>query len=147
MSLVDTLASWASAHRELAAMSGSERRKIREAAGISRARLAELLGVSPARIEAYEKGASPTGEDAAAYRAALDAMTPPGLAEDERATVLEYFEKDEVCQHCKGVHTRACPRVKSVEYHEGGALKQVEYWPDGQWPTENVIFRDGPELA
>lgn len=150
MSLVETLATWASAHRELAAISPKERRAIREGAGITRARLAELLGVSPARVEAYERGAQPAGEDAAAYRLALEAMAPPEdarLGDADRAKVLEYFEKDEVCQHCKGVHTRACPRVKSVEYHEGGTLKQVEYWPDGHWPTENVIFQDGPELA
>ena len=147
---LDELAVWAKAHRELAAMSGKERRALREGAGITRARLAELLGVSPARIEAYEKGALPTGEDAASYRRALAAMAPPedvALDEVERRRVLEYFDKGEICQHCKGIHTRACPRVKSVEYQDSGALKRVEYWPDGSWPTENVIFQDGPELA
>jgi transcriptional regulator with XRE-family HTH domain len=141
---------WADAYRRLGATSAPERRSIREAAGITRARLAELLGVSPARIEAYERGALPHGEEAASYAGALTAMAGPepvALDEQERAVVLEYFEKDEICQHCKGVHTRACPRVKSVEYHEGGTLARVEYWPDGDWPTEHVIFRDGPELA
>lgn len=144
------LTAWATAHRRLAAMGAPERRSTREAAGITRARLGELLGVSPARVEAYERGALPHGEEAANYVAALDAMMPPEdprLDADERATVLEYFQKDEVCKHCQGVHTRACPRVKSVEYHDGGTLKRVEYWPDGDWPTEHVIFRDGPELA
>ena len=144
------LTSWATAYRELAAMSGSERRTLREGAGITRARLGELLGVSPARIEAYERGAMPTGEDAAAYRLALGAMAPPDdlrLAEEERAKVMEYFDKDEVCPNCRGIHTRACPRVRSVEYHDGGALKRVEYWAEGEWSTDNVIFKDGPELA
>lgn len=150
MSLLDTLATWATAHRELAAISGSERRKLREEAGITRARLGELLGVSPARIEAYERGAMPTGEDAAAYRLALEAMAPPEdlrLPEEDKTRVMEYFEKDEVCPNCRGIHTRACPRVKSVEYHDGGALKRVEYWAEGEWSTDNVIFKDGPELA
>jgi transcriptional regulator with XRE-family HTH domain len=150
MSLIDTLATWSKAHRELAAISSPERRSIREGAGITRARLAELLGVSAARVEAYERGALPVGEDAASYRLALEAMAAPEdvtFDEEERARVLEYFEKEEVCQHCRGIHTRACPRVKSVEYLESGALKRVEYWAEGEWSTSNVIFKDGPELA
>jgi transcriptional regulator with XRE-family HTH domain len=145
---VKELAAWSAAYHALAVLGGPERRARREGAGITRARLAELLGVSAARIEAYERGALPTGEDAASYLAALEAMAAPeSFDETERAKVLEYFEKDEVCQHCRGVHTRACPRVKSVEYQESGALKRVEYWAEGEWSTDHVIFKDGPELA
>lgn len=149
MSVLNTLAEWSVAHRALTAMSAQERRAAREGAGITRARLAELLGVSPARIEAYEKGATPVGEDAASYLMALRAMAPPEVALEgaDRDRVMEYFDKGEACQHCQGIHARACPRVKCVEYQENGSLKRVEYWPDGAWPTENVIFRDGPELA
>jgi transcriptional regulator with XRE-family HTH domain len=147
---VKELAAWAAAYHALTAVSGPERRRVREAAGITRARLGELLGVSAARVEAYERGTLPAGADALAYHQALEAMAPPEdarLGPEQRAVVLEYFEKDEVCPNCHGIHTRACPRVRSVEYHDGGQLKRVEYWPEGQWSTEYVIFKDGPELA
>lgn len=40
-----------------------------------------------------------------------------------------------VCEHCSRpgklvVHSGACPRVKSIEYHPSGAIKRVEFWPE-----------------
>lgn len=33
------------------------------------------------------------------------------------------------CQWCGGDHDALCPRVKSIEYHEGGIfVKRVEFW-------------------
>jgi hypothetical protein len=36
------------------------------------------------------------------------------------------------CPHCSGgnvqvYHSGACPRVRSVEYHENGSIKRIEY--------------------
>lgn len=52
------------------------------------------------------------------------------------------------CMHCAGIHDRVagqqiwyqpCPRVKSVSWHVG-EIASVEYWPEGSWPREGVIF-------
>jgi hypothetical protein len=31
------------------------------------------------------------------------------------------------CGWCNGFHDGPCPRVKSVEYHENGTVKRVEF--------------------
>lgn len=49
------------------------------------------------------------------------------------------------CQTCGGLHARACPRVRSVEYETHGdrvTLRKVEYWPDGRWSTDGIIWPD-----
>ena len=33
-----------------------------------------------------------------------------------------------MCQHCGMGHTGACPRVKTIEYHQNGTVKRVEYF-------------------
>lgn len=139
----------AEAVHALRAMPARARREIRDQAGISRSVLADLLGVSADRVKAYEEGSLPTGEAAYRYHQALVAMEPPAaaLGPEERAVLQEYFTRGEVCAHCRGVHTRACPRVKRMTYHEGGQLAEVEFWPDGKWPTDYVIFPDSPEMS
>jgi hypothetical protein len=42
------------------------------------------------------------------------------------------------CQHCMGVHFRACPRVRRLELYENGALKQAWYYDD--WDDSDVIY-------
>jgi len=49
------------------------------------------------------------------------------------------------CQHCAGHHVRACPRVRRLEYHPSGSIAVVEFWRDGQWPTDHIIWPE--ELA
>lgn len=39
------------------------------------------------------------------------------------------FSMIAICEHCGGMHGGQCPRVKSIEYHESGAVKRVEYHP------------------
>ena len=49
------------------------------------------------------------------------------------------------CQTCGGLHARACPRVRSIEYVPQGdsiLIKRVEYWPDGRWDTSGIMFAD-----
>jgi hypothetical protein len=47
------------------------------------------------------------------------------------------------CSHCGGVHRRACPRVKKLEFDYRSDLVQirsVEFWPEGQWSDDNIIW-------
>ena len=37
------------------------------------------------------------------------------------------------CGHCGLWHTGLCQRIKSIEYHENGTVKRVEYHPDSPW--------------
>lgn len=148
---ISELARAAAAVHALRAIPPHERRALRADAGVSRSVLAELLDVSPDRIKGYEEGATPAGESAHRYHQALLAMTPPAaeepLTEDAKAQLAQYFSAGEVCAHCKGIHVRACPRVKKMAYHESGTLAEVEFWPDGKWPTDNVVFPDSPEMT
>ena len=49
------------------------------------------------------------------------------------------FEKIQ-CVHCGGAHFRACPRVKRMVFNNSGGLQEVEFWPDKEWPTENIVW-------
>lgn len=44
------------------------------------------------------------------------------------------------CVHCGGWHARACPRIRRMEFHANEVLAAVEFWPDGRWPTEQVVW-------
>ena len=46
------------------------------------------------------------------------------------------------CPYCQGIHFRACPRVKSLRYHENGQLARVDFWPDGTYDDSDVIWPD-----
>lgn len=48
------------------------------------------------------------------------------------------------CVHCGGVHLRACRRIKSLAWHPDGSLIAAEYWPDGQWSEDGIVW---PEEA
>lgn len=149
---------WATASYRLRTVTAAERRNVRTLAGVSRAVLAELLGVPWDRVRAYEnedRTSNPTGEDATRYMDALDAMSAPyatAMDAEQRAWTVELFEEHKrnyppaVCEHCHGVHPRACPRVKRVVYDEHRRVTEVEYWPDAAWSKDHVIFPDGPEM-
>jgi DNA-binding transcriptional regulator YiaG len=155
---LNDLRRWAVASYRLRAIDAAERRRIRDLAGVTRATLAELLGVSWDRVRAYESGdrtSNPTGEDAARYLDALDAMSAPyatAMDPEQRADIrarFDQYQKDypvEVCEHCRGIHPRACPRVKRVVYDDHRRVTEVEYWPDEAWSKDHVIFPDGPEM-
>ena len=132
-----------------------DRRKIRELAGVSRAVLADLLGVPWDRVKAYETKSTPAGEDAARYMDALDAMSAPyatAMDTEQRADLAARFDQYQrdypikVCDHCLGIHVRACPRVKRLAYDDNHRISEVEYWPDSAWPKSDVTFADGPEM-
>lgn len=44
------------------------------------------------------------------------------------------------CEHCGGIHTRTCPRVKKLS--SDGSKREVEYWPWGEWPLDDIIWLD-----
>jgi hypothetical protein len=44
------------------------------------------------------------------------------------------------CDHCAGVHARACPRVRKLEFHENGRLKSVTFWARGQWSEDGILW-------
>lgn len=44
------------------------------------------------------------------------------------------------CQWCQGIHFRACPRVKQLDYHETGQIKRVQFWPEGSYDDSDVIW-------
>jgi hypothetical protein len=46
------------------------------------------------------------------------------------------------CSHCGGRHTRACPRVKRMEFHPNGALASVEFWAEGKWNDSEIIWQE-----
>jgi hypothetical protein len=55
--------------------------------------------------------------------------------------------ESKACDHCGGYHTRSCPRVKRLVFFPpqvsgGPILQEVEFWPHGEWPHEEVIFPD-----
>ena len=158
MAELEDLRRWAVASYRLRAIDAAERRSIRDLAGVTRATLAELLGVSWDRLRAYEseeRPSNPTGEDAARYLDALDAMSAPyatAMDAAQRADLQERFNQYQadypvgVCEHCRGIHPRACPRVKRIVYGEHRQVVEVEYWPDSAWSKDHVIFPDGPEM-
>ena len=65
---------------------------------------------------------------------------PNGWTPETAAGVRARFAAGEACQHCKGLHARACPRVKAMSFHPSGALSTIEFWPDGKWPDTHVIW-------
>jgi len=57
----------------------------------------------------------------------------------------ELFLDDEgklkpACRHCGGMHVRACPRVKRLVFSSGDGVGEVEFWPDGEWSEDDVVW-------
>lgn len=47
---------------------------------------------------------------------------------DTSATTAVFYR----CRHCGGSrHQGECPRIKSIEYHQNGLVKRVEYHSTG----------------
>ncbi len=65
------------------------------------------------------------------------------LTDEERAAL---DESGGPCAHCGGYHSRACPRVKRIEWHPNGLISSVEFWPDHEVNWDGVVFDDaGPD--
>jgi hypothetical protein len=58
------------------------------------------------------------------------------------AELAAALRKVPACSHCGGRHTRACPRVKRMEFHPNGALASVEFWREGQWSDTEIIWQE-----
>lgn len=112
-----------------------------------------------AAAQVVELAARPSCEELAAVQAQLDeALAPPPLDPQLAADLMAEVKVEPLitglpettttvwaqrcCQHCGGLHTRACPRVRSISYSSDGKPSQVDFWPDGRWPTDGVLWLD-----
>jgi hypothetical protein len=80
-------------------------------------------------------------EEPVAPAGRLDADDVAALLARDKNTGLTDFEARQ-CQHCRGLHSRACPRIKRIKYdtERGGAVAEVEYWRDDEWSDAHVIW-------
>lgn len=70
------------------------------------------------------------------------------LTKAEKADARLLFEAGTACEHCGGLHQRACPRVRRIEKHPNGNVTAVSYWR--KWDQTGVIFPEDaydPETA
>lgn len=58
------------------------------------------------------------------------------LSREEKLALRERWLADK-CQHCGGLHLRACPRVRRMAFRDG-ALVEVEFWDT--WNTDDVAW-------
>jgi hypothetical protein len=59
---------------------------------------------------------------------------------DARQILEHKVQGREPCMHCGGIHLRACRRVKKATYHADGSLLKVEYWKDGDWSEDEILW-------
>lgn len=68
----------------------------------------------------------------------------PKLTREEKDIVRPIFlgqhPDKKPCTDCGGVHERMCRRVKRKCFHPNGNLIEVEYWPDGSWDAEDILW-------
>ena len=62
------------------------------------------------------------------------------LSRAEKADARVLFEAGTACEHCGGLHKRACPRVRRIERHPNGNVTAVEYWEADKWDQTGVIW-------
>lgn len=62
-----------------------------------------------------------------------------GYSPDEIRRMWTDFRAN-ACRHCGGSHARACPRVRRLEFHTSGTLASAEFWRDGQWPMDSILW-------
>jgi hypothetical protein len=65
---------------------------------------------------------------------------PTPLAPELAADLKARFDRGEACRHCGALHARACPRVRRMTFHPGGSLAGVDFWADGKWSDEGLIW-------
>jgi hypothetical protein len=69
----------------------------------------------------------------------------PELAAKARAIFDKYATEVKPCDHCRAIHNRACPRVKRFKFHPDGRIAEVEFWPDGKWSDDHLIWPEDCE--
>jgi len=132
--------------------SPAERRRLRIDAGITVKSLAQVLGISVSAMNSLERAENPGEKYLVDYVNALNTMRrpapEPALTTQEAAELREQWEKSP-CGACGGLHVTAlktpgaCPRIKRIAYDAQGRMLEVEYWPDGKWPKDGIIWPDG----
>ena len=70
------------------------------------------------------------------------------LTRQEKLEAQAIFAAGEACEHCGGIHKRACPRVKRIERHPNGNLTAVDYFSKYDetgivWPEDAYDPDDG----
>lgn len=92
-------------------------------------------------IQPLEPTSGSPGQDVA------DPVDPSGWTPEVAANIRARFLNGEACQHCKGIHARACPRVRTMTFHPTGALASVEFWREGLWSDAHIIWpEEVPDL-
>lgn len=76
------------------------------------------------------------------------------LTRQEKLDAQAIFAAGDACEHCGGIHRRACPRVKRIERLGNGNVTAVEYfrkyddsgilWPEDVYdPDESTEDANG----
>lgn len=69
---------------------------------------------------------------------------PLGMTEEQAAEL----EDDDRCIYCLGFHRRACPKVRSLDFHPNGNLARVVYFRADEIDWSGVLFDDiAPETV
>lgn len=128
-----------------------ERRRIRIESGVSARTLAEHLGMSVSAFTALEKSGRVGEKHLVKYHQMLEMLrkgpVEPALTAEEAQALRDQWETD-ACGSCGGLHTTAikapgsCPRIRKITYDSQGRMLGVEYWPDGKWPKDGIIWPD-----
>ena len=71
---------------------------------------------------------------------------PPTLSLQAARDILDQIEKvgtdsyavDPRCQHCRGIHDRACPRVREMTFSPAGQIIGVRFWRE--WDEDSVLW-------
>ena len=74
-------------------------------------------------------------------------VDPTDLTPEERDVIAARFKAESECPHCGGLHLRACPRVRRLKMYPSGDIEEVEFWPDGQWPSGNIFWPEDFPVA
>jgi hypothetical protein len=65
------------------------------------------------------------------------------LTRQQKLDAQAIFAEGKACEHCGGLHQRACPRVRRLVVARTGAgdgkWTEVEFWPPG-WDDTGVIW-------
>lgn len=74
------------------------------------------------------------------------------LTREEKRSAQQIFTAGEACEHCGGLHKRACPRIKRKAFHPNGNVIEVEYWAEYDetgivWPEDAWDPDDGEGAA
>lgn len=65
----------------------------------------------------------------------------PPLSSDRKQAARKLFSEGEGCEYCGGLHTRVCPRLKSMTLEpDTRKTLSVEFWPPGTWPEDGIIW-------